>query len=506
MTTPPTQPAELSGWDHFIRSNYVTWFTDWLLGFGGKSAHIILTATMLYMSAQLFPGVNTPDALDLTVFLVQMFALDMGGMGLASLARQARAEGNETGADKAQQLSRWLIGIMIASIVAVCLEQAVHHILHENKEAQVYIDAIKIIVEVILVVARAICAVLYGPVIHALNEGATTYQQDMQNLQQENENLATTVVTLQQQLQASHTRARDALQQVEGQQEELSRLQTKLSSEQERSAALQADMESGTGDLSTLRRNLNAATVEAEALRTQLSGRQQELESLKQMLAGNQEFQESRVQQLLLSEQKQVEHLRKLLESEQESATTLRKLLNATKLQVIDLTGKLETVNREMAKLQNADHLVKDLSTKLEQRDREFAVVQADLLTAKSTITSLQKAVDETANLPGKLREKEEKLAGILAELQSTKLQIKDLKSANKGPAKLSDQTAKNGNITPIETAKSNRISHAEVLAYMKTNPTLKRADVAANLGISERKVYDAVAWGKEQENAVADA
>jgi hypothetical protein len=74
------QPTNEQGfWYHFFRSTYVTKFTDWLLMFGGKSAHLILTLTTLYMSAELFPGVSFPSALNIVVFIIQVFALDMGG-------------------------------------------------------------------------------------------------------------------------------------------------------------------------------------------------------------------------------------------------------------------------------------------------------------------------------------------------------------------------------------------------------------------------------------------
>lgn len=155
------------GWQHFVRSNYVTWFTEWLLQFGGKSAHVVLIITTLYMSAELYPGIHLPDGLSVAVFLIQMFALDMGGMGLASLSRQARADGNEEGARSAKNLSNWLIGIMIAGLVTVCLEQALSHLPYVQT-IQGYIDAVKIVVELVLVVARAVCAVLYGKTIHSL--------------------------------------------------------------------------------------------------------------------------------------------------------------------------------------------------------------------------------------------------------------------------------------------------------------------------------------------------
>jgi len=92
----------------------------------------------------------------------------MGGLGLATLSRQARADGNIEGAEKAQKLSNWLIGIMIAGLVTVSAEQAISHIPNLTKDVQQWIDAIKITVEVVLVIARAICAVFYGVIIHAL--------------------------------------------------------------------------------------------------------------------------------------------------------------------------------------------------------------------------------------------------------------------------------------------------------------------------------------------------
>lgn len=156
-------------WHHFVESNYLTWFTDWMMKFGGKGAHSVLIITTLYMSAELYPGVSLPPELNLTVFLLQMFMLDIGGLGLATLARQARGHGNTEGATHASRLSKFLIAIMIAGIVTVCAEQAVSGF-DFGKDAQNWINVIKIIIEVSLVVARAFCAVLYGVVIHALQD------------------------------------------------------------------------------------------------------------------------------------------------------------------------------------------------------------------------------------------------------------------------------------------------------------------------------------------------
>lgn len=155
----------------FIQSSWITWVTDWVLGFGGKSAQLILVFTTLYMSAELYPGVNFPDGLNLLVFLTQMFALDMGCLGLGSLARQAEKSGNADGAKKAKQFSRVLVGVMIAGIVTVVLKQAIMALHIKDVQIIAFVNAGQMVVDLVLVIARAICAVLYGKIIHSLENG-----------------------------------------------------------------------------------------------------------------------------------------------------------------------------------------------------------------------------------------------------------------------------------------------------------------------------------------------
>src|SRR5260221_1350585 len=70
---------------HFARSNYITAFTDWFMGLAGKLTELVLYATVLYSCAQLYPDVQLPAGLSLAVFLIQMGALDIGGLSLAKL-------------------------------------------------------------------------------------------------------------------------------------------------------------------------------------------------------------------------------------------------------------------------------------------------------------------------------------------------------------------------------------------------------------------------------------
>src|SRR6266571_8046810 len=133
-----------------VRSNYVTAITDWFMGLAGKLTELVLYGTILYSCAQLYPGVDLPTGLSLAVFLIQMGALDIGGLSLAKLARQAREDGNTAGATNAERLSKWLIGIMLVGVVTVGLEHALPVALPSWVITSV---------DVLLVVARSICAV-----------------------------------------------------------------------------------------------------------------------------------------------------------------------------------------------------------------------------------------------------------------------------------------------------------------------------------------------------------
>jgi hypothetical protein len=143
------------------RSNYVTAITDWFMSFAGKWAELVLYATVLYSCAELYPGVHLPAGLSLAVFLVQLGALDIGGLSLAKLAKQAREDGNAAGATNAERLSKWLIGIMLVGVVTVGLEHALPVTLPSWMITSI---------DVLLVVARSICAVLYGRVVHDLKQ------------------------------------------------------------------------------------------------------------------------------------------------------------------------------------------------------------------------------------------------------------------------------------------------------------------------------------------------
>ena len=97
-------------------------------------------------------------------------------------------------------------------------------------------------------------------------------------------------------------------------------------------------------------------------------------------------------------------------------------------------------------------------------------------------------------------------IADLTEKLEKAKKKATGLQQQKEQPARTQRQEADGDKITSLEKARAkNRMPHAEVLAFMQKHSNLTRAEVAAKLEISERKVYDAIAWQKEQEqeNAV---
>jgi hypothetical protein len=142
----------------FSRSTWITTSWNWVLMLGSKAAEPVLTVSVIYACARLLPSVHTPQNLDNVMTTCQMVALDFGGLGLAKLANQARKDGNETGALLASRVSTGLLTIMGINVALSVLESIAH--LNTNFTS---------IVEGILLIARAIMAVLYAYVIHSLH-------------------------------------------------------------------------------------------------------------------------------------------------------------------------------------------------------------------------------------------------------------------------------------------------------------------------------------------------
>lgn len=143
----------------FVQSTYITAAWTWFLVLAGKAAEPILVVSVLYASLKLLPIVHFAPQLDAVVFVAQFIALDVGGLSLNKLADQALREGNAVGAKRAKYLSIALVSVMLAGVILAGVDQIV------RLDTQ-----IGTIIDTILLIARAIMAVLYSRVIHALKE------------------------------------------------------------------------------------------------------------------------------------------------------------------------------------------------------------------------------------------------------------------------------------------------------------------------------------------------
>ncbi|MBO0791340.1 MAG: hypothetical protein J2P36_10370, partial [Ktedonobacteraceae bacterium] len=136
----------------------------------------MLVVSVLYALVKLLPIVHFPPQLDVAVFIAQFVALDVGGFSLNKLADQAAKDSNHDGAKQARRLSLALVAIMLVGVIMAGVDQIV------TLDGQV-----GAIVDTILVIARAVLAVLYSRVIHSLrkDEPDPTGREDIEMLVRE---------------------------------------------------------------------------------------------------------------------------------------------------------------------------------------------------------------------------------------------------------------------------------------------------------------------------------
>lgn len=156
---PAPQKGEKHGFTyHFKRSTWITALWNWFLMLASTAAEPVLTISVIYSCARLLPSIHTPVQLDNVIFICQMVALDIGGLGLRKLANQARKDRNVEGAKLAGRVSTALLTIMGINVALSVLESI----------APLDPNFVKV-VEGVLLIARATMAVLYAYVIHSLN-------------------------------------------------------------------------------------------------------------------------------------------------------------------------------------------------------------------------------------------------------------------------------------------------------------------------------------------------
>lgn len=156
-----TVPSKYPRWDafksSFKQSNYITDFWNWFMTLMSKAAEMVLFGTVLYSGYQLLPGVpHVPATIDAAVFVIQQGALDIGGMGLLKLAKRAELPRDA-----------FPVRLGVALVVLMILNVALASIKHTLPMIP---DGVFVGIETVLLIARAVVAVLFGHAIYALRE------------------------------------------------------------------------------------------------------------------------------------------------------------------------------------------------------------------------------------------------------------------------------------------------------------------------------------------------
>ena len=157
--------------------------------YAGRGAEWILFLCMFVNIVEMVPTISVWPWLANGTLIVQAITLDIAGFGLATMADYARRRGDDEAAERAEAMSRVLIGLMITSLVSVTIK-----VLWPAMAVYVsYADDA-------LILARVVATVFYGHTMHALRSSATA-QQAVER--EEQEALQAQVRQLQNDLQAA---------------------------------------------------------------------------------------------------------------------------------------------------------------------------------------------------------------------------------------------------------------------------------------------------------------
>jgi hypothetical protein len=143
----------------------------WEVGkaYAGRAAEWVLFACMIINIIEMLPGISVAVWIMNLVLGVQVVMLDIGGMSLASMSNHAREQGNAAAASKADTTSKFLIGLMIVTLLLVTIG-----ILFPAMKS--YTD----MAEKGLILVRVVMTVIYGHVIHSLRSSdVETYVHEM---------------------------------------------------------------------------------------------------------------------------------------------------------------------------------------------------------------------------------------------------------------------------------------------------------------------------------------
>jgi hypothetical protein len=151
----------------------------------------VLFGTVLYSGYQLLPGVpHVPASVDAAVFVIQQGALDIGGMGLVKLAKRANLAKDAFPV----RLGMSLVVLMILNVALASIKHTLPMI-----PSGVFVG-----IETLLLIARAVVAVLFGHAIYALREEygeSTITMKEANELQQCIDELSSELASVRERLQ-----------------------------------------------------------------------------------------------------------------------------------------------------------------------------------------------------------------------------------------------------------------------------------------------------------------
>src|SRR6266496_4878660 len=87
--------------------------------YAGRLAEWVLFLCMIANIIEMLPGVALSGWISNTIMGIQVVMLDVGGFSLASMADQARENGDEQAANRARATGYLLIAIMIVTLLLV---------------------------------------------------------------------------------------------------------------------------------------------------------------------------------------------------------------------------------------------------------------------------------------------------------------------------------------------------------------------------------------------------
>ncbi|HEY7418856.1 MAG TPA: hypothetical protein VH593_26990, partial [Ktedonobacteraceae bacterium] len=139
------------------KAEFITDTWEVAKAYAGRAAEWVLFLCMIANIIEMLPGINMARWLLNLVLGIQVVMPDIGGMSLASMALHAREQGDKTAAKKAGMTSRFLIGLMIVTLLLV----SVGVLFPAVKQ---YTD----MAEKGLILVRVVMTVTYGHVLHSL--------------------------------------------------------------------------------------------------------------------------------------------------------------------------------------------------------------------------------------------------------------------------------------------------------------------------------------------------